>query len=815
MKLIKNKITPHESHNIILSPCASHINLVKIIKTIGKTFLNILIILTLTSSTLLLLACSFDLNKTENEIINGKDATTNPPDLPDASENINDTSNPADNTTRGNDLENTETENTNINSNQTSDGIAGEIKNTGNINDISTQRYYFQLGVKSFEDKQYVQAQYYLEKIKDNYLILADHVQYYIAKSMLLQEKYDLALQNYQYLINNFKDSIFREKAFIEIADTSYLKGDFIKAEESYNNFINNFPQSGFLSYGLFQLGVCKEKNNKLDEAYDIYKNIYINYPESNYSSLSLDNLNRLEKAKGLDKFEPLPQELYTRGEKLFKIYYYDKALSDFNTILGTKGIESKYPDIYSKTLFKTGMAYFNMNDYNNSKKYLEENYNKFPSGSLADDCLYYLGRSLTNLEKNDEAIQIYKKLLEIFPSSHYADDSLYRCGRIFYIKDDFQSAAPYYQRVINEYPEGDRIADAYWELGWIQYRLGDYENAINTFEGMFNNFKGTSLEEKSLFWKAKSLEKVQRKEEAISNYKKIYDLNPLSYYGFKSAGAIENLGESVNKIKINKDLNPKNPSISSVIPEIYDNLKPKNDLSLSEINHINKAKELLLINFFDSASAEINSAKEEMEANPLKILEISTLYLKSKDYANSVLIIQQNYKKLSVDLKDKTKDYYYYLFYPSAYEEQVNKYGSTYNIEPNFILAIIREESRFKADAGSHAGAQGLMQIMPATGKNIAKQIGISNFSTTMLHDPEINIKMGVYYIRQMLDNFNQNKYYALGAYNSGPGAMQKWIARYGSLDTDEFIESLTYDETKNYIKKVIESYYIYNLLY
>ena len=136
---------------------------------------------------------------------------------------------------------------------------------------------------------------------------------------MLLQEKYDLALQNYQYLINNFKDSIFREKAFIEIADTSYLKGDFIKAEESYNNFINNFPQSGFLSYGLFQLGVCKEKNNKLDEAYDIYKNIYINYPESNYSSLSLDNLNRLEKAKGLDKFEPLPQELYTRGKNSLK----------------------------------------------------------------------------------------------------------------------------------------------------------------------------------------------------------------------------------------------------------------------------------------------------------------------------------------------------------------------------------------------------------------------------------------------------------------------------------------------------------------
>ena len=65
------------------------------------------------------------------------------------------------------------------------------------------------------------------------------------------------------------------------------------------------------------------------------------------------------------------------------------------------------------------------------------------------------------------------------------------------------------------------------------------------------------------------------------------------------------------------------------------------------------------------------------------------------------------------------------------------------------------------------------------------------------------------------MLNNFGGNKYYALGAYNGGPSAMQKWIARYGNLDTDEFIESLTYDETKNYIKKVMASYYIYELLY
>ena len=106
-------------------------------------------------------------------------------------------------------------------------------------------------------------------------------------------------------------------------------------------------------------------------------------------------------------------------------------------------------------------------------------------------------------------------------------------------------------------------------------------------------------------------------------------------------------------------------------------------------------------------------------------------------------------------------------------------------------------------------------MQVMPATGRNIANQIGISNFSESMLHDPEISIKMGSYYISKMLSNFENNKYYALGAYNGGPCAMQRWISKYGSLDINEFIESLTYDETKNYIKKVMTSYFIYDLLY
>jgi len=686
---------------------------------------------------------------------------------------------------------------------------------SGDINDIETQRHYFILGVEAFEAKEYVKAQYYLDKIKSRYLVLEDHIRYYLAKSMLLQEKYDLSALNYQFLIDNYKDSIFREKSFIELADSYYLNENFTVAEEKYDAYIKEFPDSALIAYGLFQQGVCMEKNNKPEEAYAVFRKIYFNYPETEYAFYSLDNLNRLSGTEGLPQFKPDITELYSRGEKLFKIYYYDLALESFSKILRDSTAEKSYPDIYSKALFRTGMSYYNMNDYKNSKDYLQRNYDRYPEGELADDSLYYLGRCLTNLNDNEGAINTYKKLLELFPSSNFADDSLYRIGRISYIADDLQNAAFYYQRIIDEYPSGDRISDAYWELGWIQYRLQEYESSFYTFDGMSKHFKGSSLEEKSLFWKTKSLEKLGKRQEAIDGYKSVFSVNPFSYYGFESANALKNLGVTVYFPLINRALDPDNPEIAEVIPEIYDYLEPQIVFTPEEATHINKAKELLFIEFYDSAASEIEASKEETDTDLSKILEISTMYLKSRDYENSILLVQKNYKKLSSELTGNQRDYYYYLFYPFAYKDYVKKYAQAYGIEENFILAIIREESRFKADAGSHAGAQGLMQIMPATGKNIASQLGISNFSNDMLHDPEKSIMMGTYYIAQQLGNFNNNKYYALGAYNGGPGAMQRWINNYGNLDIDELIESITYDETKNYIKKVMESYYIYNILY
>jgi soluble lytic murein transglycosylase len=703
-------------------------------------------------------------------------------------------------------------------SDTTQSGATETTVQENSVTDISVARKYFTEGIKNFEEGSYVTAEYYLGKIKDSYKILSDHTLYYLAKSLLMQKKYDLAEKYYSDLKNNYPDSIFNEKATLEFADLFFLQQNYITAEEQYSNFINKFASSDLAPYCLFQLAICQENNSKYTDALENYKKIWLNYPANEYSDTAYTNISSLAEKKLVEPFIPTNDQIYKRGEILFNLYLYESAIKEFNQILENGKKSALGAELHGKTLFKLGMCNFNLRDYTTATDYLIKCYESFPSGSYADDSLYYLGRAFTSLNQEDNSLQYYQKLLKNFPQSNYADDSLYRIGRIYFLRDDLDSAAANYNKIIEGYPNGDKIPDALWELGWIQYRRGDYNSAKSTFANMAARFKGTQLGEKANFWQAKSCQKLGENENAVNIFKEIINSKSYTYYTFASKEELANLDVKIEIPPIDKSAYPDNPKIDQILPEIYNDLENSNANSSdpgTKFTHIDKAKELLSLEFYTSTAKEIEAGNKEFEENNIKILEISTLFFKAQDYIDSQKLIVKYYSKLNSNLNSPYKDYLYYLLYPFGFKEFIDKYSSQFGVDPLFVLAVIREESRFQPDAGSYAGALGLMQIIPKTGKGIASQLGIANFSNSMLLDPETSIKMGAYYLSKQLESFNQNKYYASGAYNGGPGAMNKWISKWGDKDMDEFIEYMPYEETRNYIRKVMGSYFFYQMLY
>jgi soluble lytic murein transglycosylase len=163
---------------------------------------------------------------------------------------------------------------------------------------------------------------------------------------------------------------------------------------------------------------------------------------------------------------------------------------------------------------------------------------------------------------------------------------------------------------------------------------------------------------------------------------------------------------------------------------------------------------------------------------------------------------------------------------YPLAYWPEVKKQAESFGVDPYLVLAIMREESRFDPDVTSRAYARGLMQIMSRTGKKIAKKLDVEAYATKRLYEPELNIKMGTFYISQVLQRFSNEPAMALAGYNGGPGNVVKWSkslktkkngagADAGQLDIDEFIEHIPYRETRNYVKRVLKTYYEYKRIY
>lgn len=693
-----------------------------------------------------------------------------------------------------------------------------DADNSASVTDITRQRELFSEGIKKFEEGDYLAAEYYFNKIKDTYKVLSDHIYYYLAKSLLMQEKYDLSAENYSRIKNIYPDSIFFEKANLEYADLLYIQQKYSEAETNYESFVKNFPKSEYIPYSLFQLAICQEKNSKFESAFENYKKIWLNFPENEFADDAFKNITSLSDKKLTGPFTPSNEQIYSRGAIFFGLYRYESAIGEFNKIIEA-GKNSPLPSaLHSKTLFKLGMSYFNLRDYPKSTELLILCYEKFPSESYADDSLYFLGRAFTSLGQEDNSISYYQKVLAKYPQGNYADDSLYRIGRIYFLRGDPESAAASYEKIVNNYPGGDKISDAYWELGWIQFRGGDYNNAKNTFRGMKVKFKGSSIGEKAMFWEAKCLQKLGENEAAANIYREIIDSKTYTYYTFASQRSLKSIGVEYDIPKIDSTVYPDNPKIAKLLPEIYQDIENINASGSSpdgKFTHIDKAKELLSLEFYSSAAKEIEAGSGEFEQDNLRILEISTLYLKAKDYLNSQKLVAKYFSKLKSNLNNPYKDYVYYLLYPYGFKEYVDKYSAEFNVDPLFVLAVIREESRFQPDAGSHAGALGLMQIIPKTGKGIASQLGISKFSNQILLDPEMSIRMGSYYLSKQLEGFNQNKYYACGAYNGGPGSMSKWLSSWGDKDIDEFIEYVSYDETRNYIKKVMGSYFFYQMLY
>jgi len=148
---------------------------------------------------------------------------------------------------------------------------------------------------------------------------------------------------------------------------------------------------------------------------------------------------------------------------------------------------------------------------------------------------------------------------------------------------------------------------------------------------------------------------------------------------------------------------------------------------------------------------------------------------------------------------------------YPRPHREIVTKSSNEFSVEEEVVYAIMRQESFFRENAISSSNARGLMQVMPATGKFLAKKLGTTNYS---LHDPEVSIKFGAKFLADLLSHNDSKLTWASIAYNGGPGNLRKWKRNHYRNDFNHFLEELPSKESRDYCRVIMSNYMNYKLL-
>jgi soluble lytic murein transglycosylase len=231
---------------------------------------------------------------------------------------------------------------------------------------------------------------------------------------------------------------------------------------------------------------------------------------------------------------------------------------------------------------------------------------------------------------------------------------------------------------------------------------------------------------------------------------------------------------------------------------------EPAENLPLPE--NYGRVKALIHLGMFDDAAIELAASKKRLGKGKTDA-GLARLYLEIGNYNGAMHIYSQSPLKISPD-----DNRAWSMLYPRAYRELIDKYSAQEGIEPSLAYAVMRAESSFLPSAKSPVGARGLMQLMPNTA---AAVMHLKHIDPERLYDPELNIRAGSKHLHDLLDSYGGNRIAVIASYNAGANNVNRWLKTYGGLKDEDFIESIPFGETREYVKKVLTAAALYQRLY
>ncbi|HEY0794831.1 MAG TPA: transglycosylase SLT domain-containing protein [Acidisarcina sp.] len=407
--------------------------------------------------------------------------------------------------------------------------------------------------------------------------------------------------------------------------------------------------------------------------------------------------------------------------------------------------------------------------------------------------------------DKNDTAEQqsIVQQMETRDPASPWLAEALYSSGNMYLLRKDFPQAIAYYGELAKRFPKHAYAPSSHWRAAWLSYRLGNYSDAARLFDEQLALYPGGREIPGALYWRGRVYEEQEhRPEMAAAYYETVVRVYQHFYYAAQGRTRLAALKQA-GHVRA-EDVAMLNAMHAEPIPELTDDV-PEDD------PHVVKAKLLANAGLNEYIAPEIHAAEGSEQWGAFAEAEIYVSYGENFHAMRLMKRAIPFYTSAPVDEIPMT---YWRILFPQSYWGVIKTESAKNGLDPYMVAALIRQETEFNPAAVSNKSAYGLMQLIPAAGKSMAKAEGIKHFETSMLLDPAMNIRLGARYLKMTLDKFGGQPEYAFAAYNAGDERVYDWqsIGHYHGID--EFVESIPFTETREYVQAIVRNEEIYKEL-
>jgi len=618
-----------------------------------------------------------------------------------------------------------------------------------------------------------------LERAAREFPEIGDHASALRAES--LRESGDLAAAEVALAeaVERFPGSRLRASLERQLGDVRFALGDERGARAAWSEARSTTRDADARADLALAIAASLERSGDSARAAAAYRDLWSAQPTTEAAAAASLRLDELE-AQGVGRARSA-EDWRRRGDELFRRYHNEGALEAYDRALDL-GLSSASA---ARARSQRAHVLFRLRRYADAVT-------AFAALPRTADSRLWHARSLARSDRVPESIEALEQLARE-GHGQIGVRARYFAGLLLDGRSFHDRALAHFDAVAKSGASVDLVHAALWRLAWHAYRSRDCASAVPRLARLVELEKDAVVALQYRYWRARCNEQLDPKA-AQAELGAMADEYPFTYYGWRASFRLEA---------------PPAATTTRTARKLADG-----PLALGPDETL-RARILLAAGYDDLARDELRALAQRVRTLADR-LELAQLMSDAGDFNGAQLLFVSRYVGLLAGGPIPHREDLWWHAWPNAFADEVDlAVGRPGAAERALVYAIMREESSFRPTVLSPSGAHGLMQIMPATGAKLSRDVGRAGFAPEQLLEADVNVLLGAHYLGQLASDFPGRLSAAIASYNAGPAAVREWIARDPSAPDDEWVEAIPYDETRGYVKRVLRSLHAYRVLY